>query len=71
MKVLSIIEIAGHPKEHIEEIMKGLIAKIKGERKVLRYNIFEAQQKEKIFHTFAEVEIDFSSFENLFGFCLD
>jgi hypothetical protein len=71
MKVLSIIEIAGHPKEHVEEIMKRLIEKIRDERKVMKYNIFEAQEKDKLFHTFSEVEIEFNTFDELFGFCLD
>jgi len=71
MRVLSIIEIAGHPKEHVEEIMKKLIEKIKGERKIVKYNIFEAQEANKLFHTFSEVEIEFNTFDELFGFCLD
>jgi len=71
MIVRCIVEIAGHPKEHVESVMKELIKKIQGELKVMKYNIFEAQEKEKIFLTFTEIEIEFEDFDKLFGFCLD
>jgi len=71
MKSKVIIEIAGSPKEHVEEVMKELVKKIQEEKKVLRYKIFEAQEREKMFFTFTELDVDFASFEELFGFCLD
>lgn len=71
MKSRTIVEVAGYPKEHIEKVMKELVSKIQEEKKVLGYRIFEAQEREKIFFTFTEIDIDFASFEELFGFCLD
>ena len=71
MKTKAIIEVAGSPKEHIEEVMTKVVEKIKSEQQILKYKIFEAQQKEKLFFTFTEMEIDFSNFEKLIGFCLD
>ena len=71
MKTKAIIEVADSPKEHIEEVMTKVVEKIKSEQQILKYKIFEAQQKEKLFFTFTEMEIDFSNFEKLIGFCLD
>ena len=71
MKTRLIIEIAGSPKEHVEEVMKQIIQKVQQEKKVLKYNIFEAEQRGKLFSTFTEIDIDFSNFEELIGFCLD
>ena len=71
MKTRLIIEIAGSPKEHVEEVMKQIIQKVQQEKKVLRYNIFEAEQRGKLFSTFTEIDIDFNNFEELIGFCLD
>jgi len=71
MKTKAIIEIAGAPKEHVEDVLKGIVEKIKNEQKILKFRIFEAQEKEKLFFSFTEMEIDFESFEKLTGFCLD
>jgi len=71
MKARLISEIVGSPKEHVEAVMKQIVEKIQKEKKVLKYKIFEAQQKEKLFFTFTEMEIDFNNFEELTGFCLD
>ena len=61
MKVKIIIEIVGSPKEHIEEVMKQLVEKIKEEKKLLKYNIFEAQEKDKLFFTFTEIDMGFEN----------
>ncbi|MBU2634295.1 MAG: hypothetical protein KJ674_03550, partial [Nanoarchaeota archaeon] len=71
IKTRLIVEIAGFPKEHIEETMKRVMEKIKAEKKVLKYNIYEAEQKDKLFSTFAEVEIEFPNLDELSGFCFD
>ena len=71
IKTRLIIEIAGFPKEHIEETMKAVIEKIKSEKKVLKYDIFEAEKKDKFFSTFTEIEIEFESLDDLSGFCFD
>ena len=71
MKVRTIIEIAGSPKEHIEEVMKKMMEKIRSEINVISYNIFEAQPKNQMFFTFTEMEVNLENFESLVGFCLD
>jgi len=71
LKARFIIEIAGFPKEHIENTMRGVVKKLRNEKKVLNYKIFEAEQKEKLFSTFAEVEVEIKEFDELVGICLD
>ncbi len=71
MKARLIIEIAGSPKEHIEGVMKQLVSKIMEEKKILKYDLFEAQEREKMFFTFTEVDIEFQNTEELLGFCMD
>lgn len=71
LKVRFIIEVAGYPKDHVENTMKAVVEKLKKEKKVMRYNIFEAEQKEKLFSTFSEVEIEVEDFDELIGICFD
>ncbi|MFH1210202.1 MAG: hypothetical protein V1663_05445 [archaeon] len=66
-----IIEVAGFPKEHVEEVIKKVVEKIKSEKKVTKYKIFEAEQHEKIFSTFTEIEIEFKDQHELSAFCFD
>lgn len=69
--IRTVIEIAGFPKEHIEEVMKKIVDKLKNEKKVMKAKIFEAKKVEKIFSTFTEAEINFENIDELIGFCLD
>jgi hypothetical protein len=71
MKTKAIIEVAGAPKEHIENVIKEIVEKIKNEKDIERFKIFEAQEKDKMFFTFTEIEINFKNFEEISGFCLD
>jgi hypothetical protein len=66
-----IIEVAGFPKEHVEEVIKKIVEKIKSDRKVPKYKIFEAEEHEKIFSTFTEIEIEFKDLHELSAFCFD
>ncbi|MBU1111303.1 MAG: hypothetical protein KJ896_00870 [Nanoarchaeota archaeon] len=71
LNVRFIIEIAGYPKEHIENTMKGVVNKVRNEKKVLNYKIYEAEQKEKLYSTFAEIEIEIKDFDEFVGICFD
>lgn len=71
MKTRAIIEVAGAPKEHIEKVIKEIVEKIKNEKGLERFKIFEAQEKDKLHFTFTEMEINFKNFEELSGFCFD
>ena len=52
MKTKAIIEVAGAPKEHIENVIKEIVEKIKNEKDIERFKIFEAQEKDKMFFTY-------------------
>lgn len=71
MKTKAIIEIVGSPKEHVERVIKEIVERIKNEQKIIRFQIFEAQERDKLFFSFTEIELDFENFEKLAGFCLD
>jgi len=69
-----IIEIVGKPKEHIEETIKQISEKLKEEKKITKLNekIHETKElQEKIFSTFAEVEIAFDTFQKFLDICYE
>ncbi len=73
-KILSkvILEVAGKPKEHVENSLKDLVdiatkSKVFG---VISYQVYEAKEIESIWSTFAELEL-LSTMQELVGFCFD
>jgi len=66
-----VIEIAGFPKEHIEQTMNKLMENIKENYNVLKFDVFEANQIKEVWSTFSEVEIYFDSVDKTVGFCID
>ena len=66
-----IIEIAGHPKEHVEEVMKKVVERIKGDKEVIAYQIFEAKEVKNLWSTFTEMDVGFEDIPEVFGFCYD
>jgi hypothetical protein len=71
IKARFIIEIAGSPKDHVEAVMKGVMEKIKKESDVIKYNIYEAKEVEKLWNTFTEVDVSFKNTLDLMAFCFD
>ncbi|MBS3134548.1 hypothetical protein J4214_04935 [Candidatus Woesearchaeota archaeon] len=69
--IRAVIEIAGFPKEHIEATMKKLMENIKENFNLDKYDIFEANQIDKVWSTFSEVEIYFDGVDKVIGFCID
>ncbi len=66
-----IIEIAGHPKGHVEEVMKKVVERIKGDKEVIAYQIFEAKEVKNLWSTFTEMDVGFEDIPEVFGFCYD
>lgn len=66
-----ILEIAGKPKEHVEATIKNYTEKIVKEFTVKSNKIAEVEEKDGVFSTFAEMDIDFDSLGKLIGFCFD
>ena len=71
IKARLIVEIAGFPKEHIENVMKGVMEQIKKTHEVLSYDIYEAKEVEQMWSTFTEMEINFNELKDLIAFCFD
>src|SRR3989344_4735470 len=71
MVVRVIIEVAGFPKEHVEQVIKKMVDRIKEQEKVLRSDIFEAKQIKEFWSTFTEMELSFEGMDHLSGFCFE
>jgi len=77
-KVVSrvIIEMMGSPKKHIEETCKTYVDKIKEDYKeieIVKEYISAGKKAEdgKMFHVFAELDMEVKGFEHLVWFCFD
>jgi len=69
-----ILQIAGSPKEHVEETLKKLVEDIKKykEIKLIKSQLEEAtEQEDKIWTAFAEVEIVTKNLPLLTAFCME
>ena len=73
LKINTIVEVGGFPKEHIEEAMKNIVDKTKELKgtKILKADTAETRQHNKMFSTFTEFEIEFTDFESLLVFAFN
>jgi len=62
-----IIEIAGFPKEHIEKTMNDIIEMLKKEEnfQFIKADVEEVKENNKMFSTFAEVELKLNNLSGL------
>ncbi|MBU3941050.1 MAG: hypothetical protein KKH88_03940 [Nanoarchaeota archaeon] len=67
IKANTIIELAGFPKEHIENSMQDVIKKVKELKgiKIIKSETAETKQNKEFFSIFTEFEIEFSDFDSL------
>lgn len=67
-----ILEMLGAPKEYIEKTLKDYVAKLKNEGFIIsKENYEEAVPQDKLFSTFAELEITFKNLQELLNFCFE
>ena len=68
-----VIEILGTPKEHVENTMKMIVEKLKNEEdvKLLRETTYKAEQLEKMWSTFSDLEIEVEDISKLIGISFD
>lgn len=73
IKIRTVIEIAGFPKEHIEETMQKVVTTLRQDKEVvvLNVSIAETQQVKTMWSTFCEFELQFSTEQQLLTFCYD
>ena len=67
-----IIEILGSPVEHVERVMKDVMAELdKKEIKILKKEVNEPKKVEKFYSSFAEIEFKCADLEKLLDVCFD
>ena len=67
-----ILEMLGAPKTYIEQIMKDYVQKIKKEGLAIKKEKYEdATPQDKLYSTFAELEIEFKDAPELLTFCFE
>jgi len=72
LTVRAIIEMLGAPKEYIELTLKNYVEKLKSEGLQIKKNEYApAEQKDKFFSVFTELEIVFAKPKELLDFCFD
>jgi len=71
----TIIEVAGRPKEHVEDSIKEHVEKIKKEEKIeiisQDFAEIRKEEEEDIWSTFVELELWIKDINSLVGFCFD
>lgn len=66
-----IIEMLGTPQEHVTKTMQTYVDKLATTRTVLKKHVAEAEQKDKIFAIFSELEMRFTDLADLLDFCFE
>lgn len=71
--IKTIIEIAGFPEEHIKNTIDLVVENLGKEEgiKILKKSIAPVQKVDKIWSTFAELELKISNFKELNDFCFN
>ena len=64
-----IVEIVGAPKDHVDETLKKVVEKLKSEFKVHKEEIYEAENVEKFWSAFTEVELELNNIDQLVELC--
>ena len=71
----TIVEVLGKPQEHVEATMKDYVDKLKADKhyKILKEEFAEVkkQEKEELWATFTELEIEIKEVGKLLNFCFD
>ncbi len=71
IKVRTILEILGSPKEHVEETLQFVIGKAKESFNLLSETTYETEEVDGLWSTFCELQISFKDLEQLTIFCFD
>lgn len=68
-----IIEVLGKPKDHVEKSIRDYVEKIKKDSELIVMNadFSEAEEKEKLFAIFVEIDMVVKGIQKLIGFCFD
>lgn len=71
--VKAVIEIAGKPKDYVEDAMRIVVKNLKEEEgiTVLKSKTHEAKEHSGIFNTFSEVELSIEDYDSLLLLCFE
>lgn len=71
LSIRAIIEVLGFPQSHVDEIMKKVIDKLKGEEgiKIVKQQVAPSEKVKEMFSSFAEVEVKIADLGKLNHFC--
>lgn len=71
IKIRTIIEVAGFPQDHVNEVILKVMENLRKELKIkiLKEAIAEAQPAKEVFSGFMELEIYIETFDRLIYFC--
>lgn len=70
-KISAIIEVAGFPEKHVNEVMLKIIENLKKEVKIkiIKEEIAEAKPAKEVFAGFMEFELEIETLDRLLFFC--
>ncbi len=73
IKINTIIEIVGMPKEHVEKTMRQVVELIEKDEEIkkLNHDTAEAKLVKEMWSTFTEFELEFNNFKKLTDFCFN
>jgi len=71
--IRTIIEVIGFPEDYIKDAITKILDNIKEKPyiKIQNYTIAETKKYEKMFSTFAELELEFKDLISVLNFCFD
>jgi len=73
IQIRTIIEIAGFPKEHVEETMFKVIKNLKDNKnlKILKTSVAPVEEIKTMWSSFVELDAELPDFKELLNFCFD
>ena len=73
IKIRTIIEVVGFPEDHIKDAIVKIVDNIKEKKhiKIVNMYIEETKKLDKMFATFAELELDLPGLQDVIDFCFD
>lgn len=73
LKIKSIIEILGKPKEHVEETMQKVMTELEKKEgiTILNKEIANPKEVEKFFSSYVDLELKLDDLDKLIDFCFD
>ena len=74
IRVKAIIEIAGFPKEHVEQTVDKVVSTLKESFNLKNFKVYEAvalkEKLEGFWSSFCDVEVELKNIDELVVFCL-